>query len=902
MENETTQLSFLNDNSKAKEEPVECLGMTFKNDDERREYFREELRKKLPELKKIEGFPTTEDESIIEISDPPYYTACPNPWLDTYINTWKKKYFKEKVESGYNRAPYTNDVIETKFTKVYKAHSYHTKVPPEAIAKYLRHYTNDGDVILDGFSGSGMTGYATKTCNDEGGRRLSILNDLSPAATLMSYNYNVSLNKEELEKSAMSIIKKLRKDFDYYHTTFHSLDGNTDEKGHVNYVVWSDVFICNACQKEIIFWDQAVDKENKKVMSDFECGHCKASTKKKELANAKLTYYDNLLNETITIIKQVPVLINYTYNKKRFEKKPDSYDLDLINEIKIKSKNINYKTQRMPEGRESRRNDRKGLTHTHLYYTERNLVILSKFLDYARKSKYFAQHLFYFQAATNLLAKTSRYRFGTTGNLSGTLYVPSLIVEKNAIDYLETKLKDYLEIINDEKRNDNVIVSTQSFTGDLKLSENSIDYIFTDPPFGENLMYSELNYLWESWLEISTSAEKEAIVNKAMQKTILDYKKLMEHSFKNYYTYLKPGHWMTVEFSNSQASVWNAIQEAIQKAGFIIANVSALDKKQGSFKAVTTTTAVKQDLVISSYKPKEVNVVKIRNSRFTPDSAWTFVIQHLHQLPVFLGNKGEAEAIPERTPRILFDRMVAYFVQNGFEIPVSSGEFQLGISQRFPMRDGMVFLDSQVAEYDKKRTMVKDFSQLNLFVSDENSAIEWLRQQLLKKPQTRQEVHPQFMKELQHIAKHEILPELDDLLNQNFLRYDGEDEVPSQILTHLRRNYKDLRGLEGTNPRVIEKARYRWFVPNPNKQADLERLREKSLLREYENYLKEIEGNKKKLKVFRTEAIRAGFKKAYSEKDFESIVQVGDCIPEKVLQEDDKLLMYYDNALIRMGL
>lgn len=85
--------------------------------------------------------------------------------------------------------------------------------------------------------------------------------------------------------------------------------------------------------------------------------------------------------------------------------------------------------------------------------------------------------------------------------------------------------------------------------------------------------------------------------------------------------------------------------------------------------------------------------------------------------------------------------MVAYHVQTGLPIPLSSPEFQVGVAQRFPMRDGMAFLESQVAEYDKKRALVKDFYQMDLFVSDENSAIEWIRQQLMKKPQTRQGLH-----------------------------------------------------------------------------------------------------------------------------------------------------------------
>src|SRR5699024_3779632 len=304
----------------------------------------------------------------------------------------------------------------------------------------------------------------------------------------------------------------------------------------------------------------------------------------------------------------------------------------------------------------------------------------------------------------------------------------------------------------------------------------------------------------------------------------------------------------------------------------------------------------------SAYKPEAESIKFINEQKNTEESAWAFVTQHLERLPVFNGQKGEAQLIAERTPRILYDRMIAYHVQNGLPVPLSSADFQTSVLQRYPVRDGMAFLESQVAEYDKKRTLVKEFTQQSLFVSDENSAIEWIRQQLMKKPQTRQDIHPNFMKELQHIAKHEKLPELDDLLYQNFLRYEGDGPAPNQILTYLRRNFKDLRGLEPTDPKVIERAMHRWYVPDPNQQADLEKLRERTLLREFEGYLNELEGHKKKLRNFRTEAIRAGFKKAYRDKDLEKIIKVGERIPEKVILEDDKLLMYFDNTSIRLGL
>ena len=169
MDKESTQLSFEEEKSQADNEPVICLGMTFNNDEERRVYFREELRKKLPELKEIEGFLIGEDEDIIALSDPPYYTACPNPWINDFIEEWEKekviKYGRDLNEE-YQREPFAADVSEGKNNTIYNAHSYHTKVPYKAIMRYILHYTKPGDIIFDGFAGSGMTGLASEMCSD----------------------------------------------------------------------------------------------------------------------------------------------------------------------------------------------------------------------------------------------------------------------------------------------------------------------------------------------------------------------------------------------------------------------------------------------------------------------------------------------------------------------------------------------------------------------------------------------------------------------------------------------------------------------------------------------------------------------------------------------------------------
>jgi hypothetical protein len=398
---------------------------------------------------------------------------------------------------------------------------------------------------------------------------------------------------------------------------------------------------------------------------------------------------------------------------------------------------------------------------------------------------------------------------------------------------------------------------------------------------------------------VRTNTKREAIENETQKKSIDEYRQLMTACFKEAYRVLKPGRWMTVEFSNTKASVWNSIQTALMDAGFVAANVSALDKKQGSFKAVTTPTAVKQDLVISAYKPNGGFEERFQKEAQTAEGVWHFIRTHLKYLPVVKRASGAKHliAVAERDPRILYDQMVAYYVRKGYPVPLDSAEFQDGLYQRFSFRDGMLFLPDQEAEYSKKKMTAGGIEQMTLFVSDEPSAITWLRQLLKDKPQTFQDIHPLFMKELGGWQKHEKPLELSELLEQNFLRYDGKGEVPNQIHSYLSTNFKEFRNLPKDNESLGAKGKDRWYVPDPNKAGDLEKLRERSLLKEFEEY-KEV---KKKLKVFRLEAVRAGFKKAWQERDYPTIISVARKIPENVLQEDPKLLMWYDQALTRSG-
>lgn len=912
--------------------PVECLGMTFPNDEERRKHFIGILREKLkdPEFRKIEGFPIGSDEDILALSDPPYYTACPNPFIADFIKHYGKPYDPSKP---YSREPFAADVSEGKNDPIYNAHSYHTKVPHKAIMRYILHYTEPGDVVFDGFCGTGMTGVAAQMCGDktvveslgyrvdkdgtisqqdtdENGKtvwkpfsklgvRRAVLNDLSPAATFIAYNYNTPVDVHAFEREAKHILKEVEAECGWMYETLHA-DGKT--KGKINYTVWSDVFVCPECTKEVIFWEAAMDKSAGDVKDVFPCPHCSASLTKRNMERAWVSKYDSSLQAAVRQVKQVPVRILYKAGGKGSSKPPDALDLALLEKIENSVIPYWFPTNRMMEGKETRRNDPVGITHVHHFFTNRDIAVISSFLSKACNSKESRMLKLVLTSLLVYASKLCRWRpENKSGPLSGTLYISSTTMPLDAMTILANRIRRLYKARTSlsDFQGHGCLLTTNSSTS-FDMGENSVDYIFIDPPFGSNLNYSELSFLWESWLKVWTNNKPEAIENSVQGKGPNEYRHLMTACFREAYRILKPGRWMTVEFSNTKASVWNSIQTALTEAGFIVANVSALDKKQGSFKAVTTPTAVKQDLVISAYKPNGGFEDRFQKEATTEEGVWDFVRTHLKYLPVVKHGAGATHliAVTERDPRILYDQMVAYYVRKGYPVPLNSAAFQEGLSQRFSYRDGMYFLPDQVAEYDKKKMTAGGMEQMALFVSDESSAIAWLRQLLKDKPQTFQDIHPLFIKELGGWQKHEKPLELSELLEQNFLRYDGKGEVPSQIHSYLSTNFKELRNLPKDSQELRSRAKDRWYVPDPNKAGDLEKLRERSLLKEFEDYRT---SSQKRLKVFRLEAVRAGFKKAWQERDYATIITVARKIPENVLQEDPKLLMWYDQALTRSG-
>lgn len=681
---------------------------------------------------------------------------------------------------------------------------------------------------------------------------------------------NTPIDVFQFEKHAADVSKKVKEQWDWMFETKH----NNREVGKINFTTWSDVFICPNCSSEIIFYDVAVNHEAEEIRDAFICTSCKSSLTKNDVTKAEITVYDRTLKKAVKQSKTVPVLINYSWRGKRYEKRPDNEDLLLLRKIEEMNVPDWFPSEPMMGiggewGDTWRSGIHTGITHVHHFHLPSNNIGLAAFWNNLPFNRIGNGLRLAASAANPNFSRLRRYRPDGKGGgpLAGTLYISSITTPQNCFTSIMRNVEFVQKAFNLLASNEigNSIIFTNSCT-QLVQKDNSVDYIFTDPPFGANIMYSELNFLWESWLKVKTNNKLEAIENRFQGKSLLDYQNLMTQCFHEYFRILKPGKWMTVEFSNTSAAVWNGIQTALQRAGFVIANIAGLDKKQGSFKAITTPTAVKQDLVISCYKPTSEFEFRF-DVQHGEVAMWDFITEHLYHLPTHIKKNNSTNAIIERSSKILYDRLITFYLMRGLPVPIDAKDFQDGLKQRFVERDGMFFSAEQVVDYDDKKAKAPQFIQLSLIITNESDAIEWLKDRLRKEKQKYQDITNDWKVATQALRKGDKLPELIDILKEGF----------------------------------IQEPDGRWRTPDPNETKDRDALRKKVLIKEFNSYVSAInQPRAKKLKEVRVEALRAGFKYCWELKDFKTIVTLGDMIPQNILLEDEQLLMYYDIAKDRV--
>ena len=330
----------------------DCFGHSFPNLAELQEHYLRLLEGRLDATREQypHSFPSGKREQLLSLAQAPWYTPCPNPFTKEFV-----EYYRDlNSQKPHGRTePFTADVTEGKGDAVYNAHAYHTKVPHKALMRYILHFTEPGDIVFDGFCGTGMTGVAAQLCNsrkavealgysvsedgfvkDSGGSPISqvgarpvILCDLSTAATFISSGYNLPPEPDKFIAEAEEHLALVCKKWDWMFSTIHEpteskvanaieamvslsdndLNGISEVvTGRIHYVVWSDIFICPECSNELVFWEEAVDQDKGKVHTSFPCPHCNASLTKRRLNLAMTTVVDPFLKTTVEIGKQAP--------------------------------------------------------------------------------------------------------------------------------------------------------------------------------------------------------------------------------------------------------------------------------------------------------------------------------------------------------------------------------------------------------------------------------------------------------------------------------------------------------------------------------------------------------------------------------------------------------------------
>lgn len=676
------------------------------------------------------------------------------PDLAEFIKKHAKSY--DPTTDTYRRPPFAQPVKAGKSTRIYQAHPYHTKVPPEGIVPYIEHYTDPGDLVLDPFCGSGMTGVAALMTG-----RHAILNDLSPAAIHIAYNYCTPVDVKALKREFGRIKAAAREEFDWlYGTTCDRCNGPAT----IQYTVWSDVFECSRCGGEIILWNTAADRDARRVRNRFECPTCKSVWRK-----VQLTYKGT-----------VPVLTNYECSRckpKRLDRPLSREEEALLAKIEASPLPYWYPNDPIDPGREMMRHGllKRGVTHTSDFYTKRNLWAFASL--WAARSTISDARLasLWTFALTSIIAYVSRKQGygGGGGGLSATLYTPSLHKEQNVLSVLMRKVKKLQTAFTGRSSfQSECIVLKQSATQLGGLPSESMDYVFTDPPFGQNIYYADSSILWESWLQDYTDESLEIVCNERRVdgpfKMLQDYQNLMTLAFHEMHRVLKPGRWASVVFHNSDDRIWQAILDAAEAAGFELAEINAFDKVQLSFKGVRGQKGLERvtnkDIVLNLYKPRPGQIP-------TPNGR-THLVEAEQRVIETVADFLETNPTPgQRTLQHLWNHVLYDLLCNGsVEVSMADVETILAYhSQTFKQVDGRYYLRGEAVMGG------------NVFdLRSDAGAIAWLTAVLGNEPQTTGELIPKWQRETASLGG--VDPgRLDRLLEQNFWpdRRTGRWRVPT---------------------------------------------------------------------------------------------------------------------------
>lgn len=513
-------------------------------------------------------------------------------------------------------ALYSKPLPSSRSGAFYNTFPYPTKISPEAIAVYIACSTNPGDLVLDAFAGSGSTGVAALLCEHPTERMRKIAKDLNVTpvwgsrnavlyeiGTYASFAIKTILSRLSSREFTIAVDSFLKKAQDLVGGLYEAIDLAGDT-GTIRYVIWSEVLECPSCHSEISYFEHGTSRDPVRFKDEIVCPYCKKVHHVEEMPFTTEEHYDRLLHKQVSRKKRVPAWIYGTTNGYNWDRQATEADAAYIAQIESTC-DVDDVPQEIQWGELHRAGYHYGITHLHHFYTARNYIVMSKLwklaetypekISDALKLLLLSYNASHCTLMTRVVAKKNAKDFILTSAQSGVLYISKLPVEKNILLGLKRKVKPFAETYAKLQNCTGQITIHNGSSTKMKENNDSIDFIFTDPPFGDFIPYAEVNQINELWLPKVTNRKDEVIISASQGKDVFTYQELLTQVFSEINRVLKPNHYASIVFHAAKAKVWDVFSEAITGARLQIVHTNILDKTQASFKQVVSDGSVQGD-------------------------------------------------------------------------------------------------------------------------------------------------------------------------------------------------------------------------------------------------------------------------------------------------------------------
>lgn len=410
---------------------------------------------------------------------------------------------------------------------------YFTKQSWDIVAQNIKAFTNEGDIVLDSFGGSGVTAIEAMMNN-----RYGIHTDLNPLSIFMVKALSAKVNLGDLYDLSEEILKE-----------FENLRPKNDKEA-------------KALLKGAKYYPNAIDKEfgeiatTKAQDSTLWIPKDEILPKGSDCATVLGLFSKTQLAE-LAILRKLIL-------RKTTKQKEMRYSLLLAFHNTVKSTNLTFHKSKEGGG------DSAAFRHFR-YRIAKEPTILDSARTFKNKVQYVIKSKRLHENSPHFYNAYFEPLQRVIKDFKGAMINQRQNVEK--IDSIESKT-------NGEK------IFQADATNLAEIESQSVDFIYTDPPYSDKIPYLDLSTMWNVWLDMSVDSnlkEKECIEKGSLEKSRDEYVDLMKKSLNEMYRVLKFNRWLAFVFQHQDPQLWQILVDTAENAGFEYVASIRQDNGQTSF-------------------------------------------------------------------------------------------------------------------------------------------------------------------------------------------------------------------------------------------------------------------------------------------------------------------------------